>query len=94
MRLWHRFRAFVGGYFWLPCPVCGREFGGHEKGGGEFYVGGGISRITCPRCPGVHPIDAIERATQDLGQSFDIPPITLSAAVEEVMNDLSEQESV
>lgn len=22
--------AFSGGYFWLPCPICGEEFGGHE----------------------------------------------------------------
>lgn len=22
--------ARAGGYFWLPCPVCGEEFGGHE----------------------------------------------------------------
>lgn len=26
-------RAHVGGYFWMPCPLCGRMFGGHEKGG-------------------------------------------------------------
>ena len=29
-RWWQRFRAAVGGYFWLPCPSCGRMFGGHE----------------------------------------------------------------
>jgi hypothetical protein len=23
-------RAYLGGYFWLPCRVCGRMFGGHE----------------------------------------------------------------
>ncbi len=28
----HRWYAWVAGYFWLPCPVCGREFGGHEVG--------------------------------------------------------------
>ena len=22
--------ASAGGYFWLPCPLCGLEFGGHE----------------------------------------------------------------
>jgi hypothetical protein len=21
------------GYFWLPCPLCNRPFGGHEWGG-------------------------------------------------------------
>ena len=27
-------RAFAraGGYFWLPCPCCGRDFGGFEAG--------------------------------------------------------------
>lgn len=24
------FRAEAGGYFWLPCPICGRMFGGFE----------------------------------------------------------------
>ena len=22
--------AFIHGYFWLPCPICGENFGGHE----------------------------------------------------------------
>jgi hypothetical protein len=26
----NRLRAWWGGYFWLPCDLCGREFGGHE----------------------------------------------------------------
>jgi hypothetical protein len=30
MRLLERLRAWFGGYFWLPCPICGRMFGGHE----------------------------------------------------------------
>jgi len=25
-RLW----SWLGGYFWSPCPLCGRCFGGHE----------------------------------------------------------------
>ena len=29
-RLYNNFRALVGGYFWLPCPLCGQKFGGHE----------------------------------------------------------------
>lgn len=29
--------AFVGGYFWLPCPRCGEMFGGHEKTGSHLY---------------------------------------------------------
>lgn len=26
-------KADRGGYFWLPCPMCGEEFGGHEWAG-------------------------------------------------------------
>lgn len=29
-RWYHRLYAFFGGYFWIPCPICGRKFGGHE----------------------------------------------------------------
>jgi len=28
-----RLVALFGGYFWLPCPLCGEKFGGHEKHG-------------------------------------------------------------
>ncbi len=26
----HKLRARLTGYFWLPCPVCGEMFGGHQ----------------------------------------------------------------
>jgi len=26
----HRLYAWTLGYFWAPCPLCGRYFGGHE----------------------------------------------------------------
>jgi hypothetical protein len=29
-RWMHKLYAKVFGYFWLPCPVCGEYFGGHE----------------------------------------------------------------
>lgn len=32
-RSFHHAFAVAHGYFWLPCPLCGREFGGHEAGG-------------------------------------------------------------
>ncbi len=44
-------RAFIGGYFWIACPRCGRNFGGHEEGGGVVYAGNHAA-ICCPRCPG------------------------------------------
>lgn len=32
-RGFHRAYAASHGYFWLPCPLCDRPFGGHEWGG-------------------------------------------------------------
>ena len=29
-RWMHKMYAKVFGYFWLPCPICGEYFGGHE----------------------------------------------------------------
>ena len=29
-RWFAKFWANFNGYFWMPCPVCGRMFGGHE----------------------------------------------------------------
>ena len=29
-RLWNHFIATFGGYFWIPCPLCGQMMGGHE----------------------------------------------------------------
>ena len=29
-RLLNKIYANLSGYFWLPCPICGRMFGGHE----------------------------------------------------------------
>jgi hypothetical protein len=26
----HRWFANMMGYFWIPCPMCGEPFGGHE----------------------------------------------------------------
>jgi hypothetical protein len=68
-RRWNEFRAALGGRFWLPCPVCGQMFGGHEKGGGSLLKGSRAEfwaevkehgsamrcgRTTCPDCPGQH----------------------------------------
>jgi hypothetical protein len=29
-RLFNRIYAWYFHYFWLPCPICGQMFGGHE----------------------------------------------------------------
>lgn len=30
MRWFHRAYAFLFGYFWLPCHLCGVAYGGHQ----------------------------------------------------------------
>jgi hypothetical protein len=54
-RFLHCWYAFFMGYFWLPCPLCNRKFGGHEWTGGpndhdsimtSWSSGTGV----CPNC--------------------------------------------
>ena len=50
-RWMHHLYAFVFGYFWEPCPICGEMFGGHEWHQGNdlmtsLYDGVGV----CPNC--------------------------------------------
>jgi hypothetical protein len=52
-----RFRAWLTGYFWLPCPQCGQMFAGYEEplGSIETTLGSiettlGQGRVTCPAC--------------------------------------------
>jgi hypothetical protein len=47
------------GYFWLPCPRCGRYFGGHEQKGTDLPTPGqpGRSKAACERCV-ISPEDA------------------------------------
>lgn len=50
-RILHRIYTFILGYFWLPCPLCGRYFGGHEVQASilnDPYDGCG--RGVCPNC--------------------------------------------
>jgi hypothetical protein len=50
-RLVHRTWAKVNGYFWLPCPICGRMFGGHEvahKMTASLIDEDGTETIVCP----------------------------------------------
>jgi hypothetical protein len=54
-RFLHQVYALLGGYFWLPCPSCGRMFGGHEwkdydgKPSSIKHPSGGKVAI-CPDC--------------------------------------------
>jgi hypothetical protein len=47
----HRLYAHFFGYFWLPCPICGRPFGGHEKGE-TLYFNATTGQGTCRACRG------------------------------------------
>jgi hypothetical protein len=54
-RFLHRWYAKANGYFWLPCDLCGRPFGGHEWAatpGGPAYLitGPGSGTGVCPGC--------------------------------------------
>ena len=60
-RTYHAFRAWVTGYFWLPCPACGQKFGGHEKQDSAQHQDSiptvlpdgtyrGSAKLICPDC--------------------------------------------
>lgn len=52
----HKIWADFAGYFWLPCPLCGEMFGGHEWKTSalnstimtSWHTGKGV----CPNCHG------------------------------------------
>lgn len=54
----NRWWAWLGGYFWIPCPRCGRMFGGHEWAGTDWEAPGHdghapmYGSATCHYCPG------------------------------------------
>lgn len=53
----HRAFAHAMGFFWAPCPVCGRMRGGHEKPGGtmmETLIDPSRGFVTCWGCPGYY----------------------------------------
>ncbi len=47
-RIYNGAYTFLHGYFWLPCPICGKNFGGHEIGGSLSNWGGGMG--VCKFC--------------------------------------------
>jgi len=42
-RLFNKIYAKTMGYFWIPCPLCGRMFGGHE------WLNGNILKVSLNR---------------------------------------------
>lgn len=44
-------RAWIGGYFWLPCPLCKETMGGHEwKGRVCLPSDSGAQQGICSTC--------------------------------------------
>lgn len=41
--------AYLLGYFWLPCPLCGEDFGGHEWRV-SLMRSTGEGKGVCPKC--------------------------------------------
>jgi len=54
LRALHRIYARLFGYFWLPCPICRRHFGGNEvkRTNAALIVNSGRALIVCsdPAC--------------------------------------------
>ena len=43
--------AKLGGYFWLPCRLCGEDFGGHEWQNGDTLMENiSLGHAVCPDC--------------------------------------------
>lgn len=51
-RRFHQSYATACGFFWLPCPLCDRPFGGHESGGEvpDPTSGPGYGISICSEC--------------------------------------------
>jgi hypothetical protein len=56
-RFLHQAYAALAGYGWVPCPLCGREFGGHEwrdRNGNTSHISHpskpGTFKAICPDC--------------------------------------------
>lgn len=58
MRWLHHLWADLFGYFWLPCPVCGKHFGGHEQHGFRRITASKGEAI-CKSCA-LHPAAAYD----------------------------------
>jgi hypothetical protein len=52
-RWFHKCYAAVLGYFWIPCPQCGEDFGGHEAAGSVHL--NGKRQLVCAQCTKRHP---------------------------------------
>lgn len=49
-RFMHKIYARLTGHFWLPCPICGRHFGGHEAAEISLMGTTSFGRLVCRNC--------------------------------------------
>ena len=50
-RWFNRLYAFLNNYFWLPCPLCDRYFGGHEWfGENSLWIDYRNAKGVCLKC--------------------------------------------
>lgn len=72
-RVWPRWvarlLAFLGGYFWLPCPLCRRPFAGFEWPLGESLM------VDWFRAEGVCPDCVLESRRRNADFTANNPPI-------------------
>ena len=57
-RLINQIYAWLVGFFWLPCPICGKYFGGHEIeqwGCASIPQKEGNNKCICGECAHNHP---------------------------------------
>jgi hypothetical protein len=59
----HRWYADLMGYFWLPCPICGENFGGHEWAA-TLMLNKSKGYGVCPKC-----VEAARRSNEEAGLS-------------------------
>lgn len=43
-------KAYLGGYFWLPCTLCREPYGGHEWNGASLLLDQTSGRVVCVNC--------------------------------------------
>lgn len=46
----HKIYARMRGYFWMPCPICGCMFGGHETAQTTLMIDLANGWCVCKKC--------------------------------------------
>lgn len=75
-RWWHWLRANLIGYFWGPCPICCRNYGGHEKGAIPLMDSWGSGRMVCRACT-----EKAQARNSDWMKAHPHPPILVNTYI-------------